>query len=77
MTNTKTRLVIDPIPPEGIDLDAELREFDRHMIREALTRTSWNKTRAASMLGLNRTTLITRAKKYGLTPPPAYSTKGE
>jgi two-component system response regulator HupR/HoxA len=36
------------------------------MIREALERFRWNKTKTAAHLGLKRTTLQYKIRKYGL-----------
>ena len=38
------------------------------MILQALEQTHWNKNRAATLLGLNRTTLLEKIKKKGLRP---------
>lgn len=38
-------------------------------VRRTLERASWNQTRAASLLGVSRMTLITKMKKHGLKPP--------
>jgi hypothetical protein len=42
--------------------------LETHLIVQALERTSWNKNRAAQLLGLNRTTLIEKIKKKKLEP---------
>jgi DNA-binding NtrC family response regulator len=39
---------------------------DLESVRSALTKTGWNKTRAAKLLGISRQTLYTRIKEYGL-----------
>jgi DNA-binding NtrC family response regulator len=56
---------IDPIlfpgaklPEEGIDLSAALRQFERGILDQALTKTRGNKSLAADLLRLPRTTLI-------------------
>jgi DNA-binding NtrC family response regulator len=46
------------LPEEGMDLSAALRQFERTILDQALMRTQGNKTLAADMLRLPRTTLI-------------------
>ncbi len=46
---------------------ASLREWEREMIKEALRRSGGNITRAARELGIHRTTLWRKMKKYHLT----------
>jgi DNA-binding NtrC family response regulator len=46
------------LPEEGIDLSEALRQFERAILDQALTKTQGNKTLAASLLRLPRTTLI-------------------
>jgi sigma-54 specific flagellar transcriptional regulator A len=55
------------LPDAGIDLRAAIDEFESSMLKQALTRTGWNKNRAAQLLGLNRTTLVEMVKRKGLT----------
>ena len=57
------------LPPDGISLNAAVDRLERDLIGQALDRTQWNKNRAAQLLGLNRTTLLEKIKKRGLTPP--------
>jgi len=49
-------------PPGGI----AMVELEKHLIRQAMEQTQQNKSRAAKMLGLSRTQLLTRLKHYGL-----------
>ena len=44
-----------------------LADQERHMIAEALRRTKGNKTRAAALLGLTRTQLLRRVRRFGLS----------
>ena len=54
---------VRPLTDEGIDLSAALRKIEAHYIDEALTLTVGNKNKAASLLGLNRTTLVEKLKR--------------
>ena len=61
---------LDPIlPPDGIDLTATLEHIENSLVMQALERTGWNKNRAAKLLKMNRTTLVERLKKRGITGP--------
>ncbi len=51
------------LPDSGIDLRNAVELFENGLIRQALDRTSWNKNRAAQLLGLNRTTLVEMLKR--------------
>jgi two-component system, NtrC family, response regulator AtoC len=55
------------LPDEGIDLDAHLAAIERVLIEQSLARSGGNKRRAASILGLKRTTLVEKLKRLG--PP--------
>jgi DNA-binding NtrC family response regulator len=46
------------LPDEGLDFTEALRQFERAILQQALTRAQGNKTLAADMLRLPRTTLI-------------------
>lgn len=58
------------LPEGGIDLE----EVERHLVRQALTRTGGNKSRAARLLGLSRATLRYRLDKMS---PGMRATTGE
>ena len=53
------------LPEQGLVLE----EFEESLMLQALTRTSWNVTRAAKLLGLSRDTLRYRIEKLNLRPP--------
>jgi len=57
------------LPEEGLDLRAMLNSLEERLIRQALDRTKWNKNRAASLLQMNRTTLVEKLKKRGMQKP--------
>jgi two-component system, NtrC family, response regulator AtoC len=50
------------LPPGGINLD----ELERSLVVQALERTSWNQTKAAALLGLNRDQIRYRVEKFHL-----------
>jgi two-component system response regulator AtoC len=50
------------LPASGIDLE----ELERSLVVQALTRTQWNQTRAAGLLGLNRDQIRYRIEKFHL-----------
>ena len=51
------------LPESGVDLPTALEEYERQLIVQALQRTDGNKSRAAGLLGLNRTTLVEKIKR--------------
>jgi DNA-binding NtrC family response regulator len=51
------------LPPQGIDLRLLLTQLENRLIGQALERTGGNKNRAASLLGLNRTTLVEKLRR--------------
>ncbi len=54
------------LPVSGMDLDRHLERIENDYICQALERARGNKTLAAGMLNLNRTTFIERLRKKGL-----------
>jgi len=48
-----------------IDLRTALESLERTLIHRALKRAQGNRTEAAALLGLNRTTLVEKLRKYG------------
>lgn len=59
--------VID-IPEEGMDFNSAVDNYENALIIRALEKTGWNRNQAASLLRLNRTTLVEKIKKKGLAP---------
>jgi DNA-binding NtrC family response regulator len=55
------------LPANGIDLRDAVERFENALILQALERTGWNKNRAATILQMNRTTLVEKLKKKGWT----------
>ena len=50
------------LPDEGVSLE----DVERALVLQALQRTGWNHTRAATLLGLNRDQIRYRVEKFGL-----------
>jgi transcriptional regulator with GAF, ATPase, and Fis domain len=68
-------ITVDDLPAEMIDapesggtgtLDEIEARFFHRVIRDALNRSGGNKTRAAQLLGIPKTSLYNRMKKYGI-----------
>ena len=55
------------IPDEGINLKKLVEDFEKELLIEALKKTGWVKNKAAILLNLNRTTLVEKLKKLGIT----------
>ncbi len=55
------------IPDTGINLKEVVEEYEMGLIMQALEKTNWVKNKAATILGLNRTTLVEKLKKRGIT----------
>ncbi len=53
------------LPQEGVNLES----VERDLVRQALTRTGWNHTKAAALLGLNRDQIRYRVEKFALDRP--------
>jgi two-component system, NtrC family, response regulator PilR len=58
-----TRPSLD-LPTEGLDLPAFVAQIEKDMIDRALVRTGQNKGAAARILGLKRTTLVEKLKRF-------------
>jgi DNA-binding NtrC family response regulator len=54
------------VTPEGVDMVRTIEQIEKGMIREALTLAGGVKARAASLLNLNRTTLVEKIKRLGM-----------
>jgi DNA-binding NtrC family response regulator len=55
------------LPDEGMNLKKAVEDFERGLILEALEKSNWVKNKAATLLGVNRTTLVEKLKKMNLT----------
>ena len=63
---TGASLLAGGLPPEGVDLRSFLNDLERDMITRALDETGHVVARAARRLGMRRTTLVERMRKFGL-----------
>jgi|SRR5690349_22967478 len=54
------------LPSEGLDLKAHMERIEVTLIRQALQRADGVVAHAANTLGLRRTTLVEKLRKYGL-----------
>jgi DNA-binding NtrC family response regulator len=74
-------IVIDPFQsaelpdghPTGQIRDFSLAKAERELIARALQQTGWQKTQAATLLGITRATLYAKVKQYNIwrQPPPS------
>jgi transcriptional regulator with PAS, ATPase and Fis domain len=56
---------IVPSVPEELDLRTAIKKVEGRLIARALERAGGNRTEAAAILGLNRTTLVEKLRKLG------------
>ncbi len=54
------------LPPQGIDLRGHMAGIELELIRAALVQTNGVVAHAAPLLGLRRTTLVEKLRKYGI-----------
>lgn len=59
-----------PLPEDGLNFYDAVEQFEKSLILQALDRTDWNKNKAASLLSMNRTTLVEKIKKKELARKP-------
>ena len=65
-TDAGTRLSAVPLA-QGLDLRTAMDQLERELIEHALQRTDGNRTEAALLLGVNRTTLVQKIRKHKLS----------
>jgi DNA-binding NtrC family response regulator len=54
------------IPDDGFSFKQAVEDYESKLILSALEKTGWNKNKAATLLNLNRTTLVEKIKKKKL-----------
>jgi transcriptional regulator with GAF, ATPase, and Fis domain len=52
--------------PTPLSSDTTLLELEKRAVQEALTKAHWNKSKAAALLGITRSQLYTRLKRFSL-----------
>ncbi len=62
-----TGAAVPQIPPGGLDLKSYISEMEMNLIRQALEESGGVVAHAAKLLGLRRTTLAEKMRKYGLS----------
>jgi len=62
---TRTALPDVTVADSGVDLNAVVEEFENGLISKAMRRTQGNKQAAATLLGVNRTTLVAKLRRRG------------
>ena len=55
------------LPPEGMCLNELLFMIELDLIQQALSAASYNKSAAARLLNLKRTTFVMKMHRYGLS----------
>lgn len=63
----------DDFPREPLPLKKALELPEKRIIEQALRANNWNRQATARMLGINRTTLYKKMRRYGLEGDPATS----
>jgi len=67
-TNTELQDEITVSVRFPLNLSEVLEQFQTTLIEKAMSKSRGNRTHAANYLGLNRTTLISKAKRHGVIP---------
>ncbi len=57
------------LPADGLNLKEHLAELEVSLIKQSLTQHDWVVARAAETLGMRRTTLVEKMRKYDLQKP--------
>ena len=63
---TADNLALPTLPDAGVDLKQYLADVEVSLMQQALQRTDGIVARSAELLGLRRTTLVEKIKKYGI-----------
>lgn len=60
---------MNALPSEGLNLKEYLADLEVSLITQALDKNEWVVARSAELLGMRRTTLVEKMRKYGLQKP--------
>ncbi len=60
---------VTEIPDTGFCLSKVLADYEKKLIIRALEQSGWVKNRAAKLIQVNRTTLLEKMKRYGVSKP--------
>ena len=55
------------LPPEGVNLKEYLSDLEVSLITQALEQQDWVVARAAEQIGMRRTTLVEKMRKYSIS----------
>ena len=67
--NEQNSASLDKLPLQGINLKEYLADLEISLIEQALLKHDWVVARAAETLGMRRTTLVEKMRKYNLQKP--------
>jgi transcriptional regulator with GAF, ATPase, and Fis domain len=65
------------VPDEGLDFEAVISQFQRYLLQQALEKTGGNKSRAAEMLRMKRSTLVSKVKTLAGDGPALFANAGD
>lgn len=65
-TNENGRFIDPDLPAEGVNLKEYLSDLEVNMITQALDQHDWVVARSAEFLGMRRTTLVEKCRKYNI-----------
>ncbi len=70
ITEDKISPKIRPLSNQTFTLDELMENYEKNILIDALLNCNWNESKTAKMLGISRTSLISKIKKYALRRPP-------
>jgi len=73
LTRNEPAAAVAQLPPEGLDLREHLYRIERDLIHQALSRSGGTVAHAARLLGLRRTTLVEKLRKFEMLNETAVS----
>ncbi len=63
----QTTSQLDQLPEEGVNLKEYISDLEVNLIKQALEQQDWVVARSAELLGMRRTTLVEKMRKYNLS----------